>query len=143
MQFLEAYRSKLEPVFRDTNYYFNLARCLYEKGDHGAALESLTRMEYDDILQNLSAKTLQIKIYYDLQVWQTLDSLLDSVRIYIRRKKVLGYHKENFSNILRFMQRLMALPRGDRESRQILRHEIESCKVLSEKSWFIGKLEAG
>ena len=97
-------------------------------------------MEYDDVLQNLSAKTLQAKIYFDMHAWQALDSLLDSVSIYIRRKKVLGYHKENFSNTLRFMQRLMALPPGDRESKIQLKTDIENCKVLGEKAWFLGKL---
>jgi hypothetical protein len=140
IRFLEENRAKLEPAFRDTSYYFNLARCLYEKGDYSTALECLTRMEYDDVLQNLSAKTLQIKIYYDMQAWQALDSLLDSVSIYIRRKKVLGYHKENFSNNLRFMQRLMSIPPGDRAARLQLQHDVENCKVLTERSWFLGKL---
>ncbi len=29
LQFLEDYRLRLEPAFRDTNYFFNLARCRY------------------------------------------------------------------------------------------------------------------
>ncbi len=140
MQFLEQYRAKLEPAFRDTNYYFNLARCLYEKGDYDPALESLTHMEYDDMLQNLSARTLQIKIYHDTAAWQALDSLLDSVRIYIRRKKVLGYHKENYSNIVRFVQRIMALPPGDRAARAQLREEMMQCKVLSERAWLLARV---
>lgn len=142
MQFLETNRARLEPAYRDTSYYFNLARCLYENGQLAPALESLTRMEYDDVLQNLSAKTLQIKIFYDMGSWMALDSLLDSVHIYIRRKKVLGYHKENFSNILRYMQRFITLPPGDRAARQQLKKEVESCRVLTEKGWFLGKLNA-
>lgn len=141
VQFLEAYRQRLEPAFRDTNYYFNLARCLYEKGELPSALESLTRIEYDDILQNLSAKTLQLKIYYDTAAWQALDSLLDSTAIYLRRKKVLGYHRENFSNIVRFMQRLVALPPGNRAAGELLRLDLESCNVLSERGWFLQKLD--
>lgn len=140
LRFLEDYRPRLEPAFRDTSYFFNLARCRYEKGDHDAALECLTRIEYDDILQNLSAKTLQMKIYYDTSAWQSLDSLLDSVAIYLRRKKVLGYHKENFSNIVRFMQRLLALPPGNSPAKELLQQDLENCKVLSEKGWFLQQL---
>jgi len=143
LQFLEDYRRRLEPAFRDTGYFFNLARCRYEKGDHADALECLTRIDYDDILQNLSAKTLQMKIYYDTAAWQSLDSLLDSVAIYLRRKKVLGYHKENFSNIVRFMQRLLALPPGNNAAREALRQELENCKVLSERGWFLQKMVGG
>lgn len=140
LRFLEDYRQLLEPAFRDTSYFFNLARCLYEKGDHDAALACLTRIEYDDILQNLSAKTLQMKIYYDTEAWQALDSLLDSTAIYLRRKKVLGYHRENFSNIVRFMQRLVALPPGNSSVQDTLRQDLENCKVLSEKGWFLQKV---
>ncbi|MCC6463007.1 MAG: hypothetical protein IT260_21235 [Saprospiraceae bacterium] len=140
LQFLEDYRQRLEPAFRDTSYFFNLARCQYEKGDLSAALASLTRIEYDDILQNLSAKTLQLKIYYAPAAGQPLDSLLDSVAVYLRRKKILGYHRENFSNILRFLQRLIALPPGNSAALALLRQELEQCKVLSEKAWFLQKL---
>lgn len=137
MAFLEQYRPKLEPAHRDTSYYFNQARCWYERGNLPAALRALTRIEYDDILQNLSAKTLQIKIYYETASWQALDSLLDSMAIYIRRKKVLGYHKENYTNIVRFVRRLTALPPGDRASRAALREEVEACTGLLEKNWFL------
>jgi hypothetical protein len=137
LHFVETYRPKLEPAFRDTSYFFNLARCLYEKGAFNDALTALNRIEYDDVLQNLSAKTLQIKIYYHTGAWQVLDSLLDSVRIYIRRKKVLGYHKENYTNIVRLTQRLIALVPGDRADRAALRQEVEQCKVLGEKAWLL------
>ena len=143
LRFLEEYRQLLEPSFRDTSYFFNLARCQYEKGDYAEALASLTRIEYDDMLQNLSAKTLQMKIYYDTAAWQALDSLLDSVAVYLRRKKILGYHRENFSNILRFLQRLIALPPGNGPALELLRQEVEHCKVLSERGWFLQKLQRG
>ena len=141
MQFLEDYRHQLEPSFQDTSYYFNLARCRYEKGEYAQALDGLNRMEYDDILQNLSAKTLQLKIYYITNEWQVLDSLIDSVRIYIRRKKVLGYHKENYSNITKFMHRLISIPLHDRSAQLHLKQEIEQCKVLSERGWFLDQLK--
>lgn len=143
LQFLEDYRPRLEPAFRDTGYFFNLARCRYEKGDHDGALECLTRIEYDDVLQNLSARILQMKIYYDTAAWQSLDSLLDSVTVYLRRKKVLGYHRENFSNIVRFMQRLVALPPGNSPVRELLRQDLENCTTLGEKAWFLQKTGKG
>jgi hypothetical protein len=137
MQFVEHNRPYLEAAFQDSTYYFNRARCLYEMRDWGEALSALTRIDYDDVLQNLSARALQIKIYYHTEAWQALDSSLDSTAIYLRRKKVLGYHKESVQNFIRFMRRMLALPHGDRSSRQALHEEVAQCKAVAEKTWLL------
>lgn len=138
--FLERYRPVLEASFRDATYHFNLARCHYENGDFSAALISLTRIEYDDVLQNMMAKTLQAKIYYQTLEFQALESLLDSMLVYLQRKKMLGYHKENFSNMARFLRRILAIKPGDKGEKAKLAAEIAECKKLVEKGWLLSVL---
>jgi len=139
-EFIHQYKPHLERKYRESTFNMNMARLAYLQKDYHAALLHLQRADYRDFIHSMNAKTLQMKIYYDTAAWQSLDSLLDSVAIYLRRKKVLGYHKENFSNIVRFMQRLLALPPGNSAAREALRQESENCKVLSERGWFLQKM---
>lgn len=139
--FLERYRPVLEASFREATYHFNLARCHYENGDFSSALTSLTHIEYDDVLQNMMAKTLQVKIYYQTGAFQALESLLDSMLVYLQRKKMLGYHKENFSNMVRFMRGILALKPGDKAGKAKLKAEIMDCKQLVEKAWLVENVD--
>jgi hypothetical protein len=94
-------------------------------------------MEYDDVLQNLAAKVMLCKIYYLLDESDALENQLDSIQIYIRRKKVLGYHKDNYQAIVRFMRRLVALNPNDPAQKYALRQQIAAAAVLTEREWLM------
>ncbi|MCC7244508.1 MAG: hypothetical protein IT269_02420, partial [Saprospiraceae bacterium] len=62
--FLDEFRHNLESKYRDSTYYFNLARWEYECKHYDAALVLLQNSEYEDLLAALAAKTLIAKILY-------------------------------------------------------------------------------
>ena len=66
------------------------------------ALKLLQKAEFGDLLLNLAARSLQLKIYYELQELDLLDSHLQAFRTFLRRKKELGYHRDNYLNTVRF-----------------------------------------
>ena len=103
-------------------------------------MQHLLRMEYDDVLQNLVAKTMLCKIYYELDETDALENQLDSIQIYLRRKKVLGYHKDNYSAIVRFMRKLLAVNPNDVSEKEKLRRDIEQTPTLTEREWFLKRL---
>jgi hypothetical protein len=138
--FLNDYAPLLPEEHREGALNLGLARYYYETGQHPSAMRHLLRVEYDDVLQNLMAKMLLAKIYYELDESDTLENQLDSIQIYLRRKKVLGYHKDNYMANIRFMKRLMALQWNDKKAVAIFRQEIEEAQVLSEREWFLGCL---
>jgi hypothetical protein len=59
--FLETYQNSLPDSHREATYHYNKARYFYEIGKHQSALEHLELREYDDALQNLTAKILIAK----------------------------------------------------------------------------------
>lgn len=63
-------------------------------------MQHLLRIEYDDVLHNLAAKTMLCKIYFSLGETDALENQLDSIQIYLcaGRKKVLGYARQLFSH---------------------------------------------
>jgi hypothetical protein len=136
-RFLHDYAPSLPEDHREAALHFNLARYFFEKEDFQSAMRHLLRMEYDDVLQNLAAKVMLCKIYYLLDESDALENQLDSIQAYIRRKKVLGYHKDNYQAIVRFMRRLVTLNPNDPAQKHALRQQIAAAAVLTEREWLI------
>ncbi|MCB9305854.1 MAG: hypothetical protein H6565_04605 [Lewinellaceae bacterium] len=137
--FIHQYKSTLERKYRDSSLSFNLARLNYARGRYDTVLALLQRANYHDPLFNLAAKTLLLKTYYVLDEYDLLASHLDAMRNYIRRKKVIGYHRTNYLNIIRYAERV--LHPGSRQAKEKLRREIETEPVLTEKAWLLSCLE--
>ncbi len=104
-------------------------------------LELHQKANYRDPLLNLAAKTLLLKTYIDLHEFDLLQSHLDAMRNYIHRKRVIGYHRTNYLNIIRFTEKTMRLAAGDKKETAALREAVQQEKVLSEKAFFLKILE--
>ncbi len=136
-QFIHQYAPFLEKKHRDPAFHLNLARLEYVRQNMGAALQHLQQADYKDLINNLIAKTLQLKIYYETGEFDALDAHLQSMQTFIRRQRVIGYHKTNYQNIVRYGRRLLQLNPNSRPDHQALRLQIESEPVLTEREWFL------
>ncbi|HRI58164.1 MAG TPA: hypothetical protein PK228_00495, partial [Saprospiraceae bacterium] len=139
-KFLHDFAPFLPENHREGAFNFNIARYCYDTGDYRQAMQHLLRMEYDDVLQNLAAKTLLSKIYYELDETDALENQLDSIQIYLRRKKVLGYHKDNYTAFVRFMRKMLGLNHNSIAEKENLRREIGQAPTLTEREWFLKRL---
>ena len=136
--FLEKYKKYLAPELREPVSQFNLARLYYETGRPDAAMRCLLNIEHDDIIHNLAAKTLLARIYYEQGELNALDSLLDSIAVYIRRKKVLGYHRDSYLSFVKILRLTAALDLTRAGNRAEVREKIAGMKVLAEREWLAG-----
>lgn len=141
-QFIHQYRRMLPGLHRESMYSFSLARLEYERRRYDQALVLLQKAEYADVLLNLAAKTLQLKIFYDRQAWDWLQAHLDAMHNFIRRKRLLGYHRQNYLGIVRFTRKLLNVNRYDRAKVAKLREALQKEEFLTEKEWMLEKLEA-
>ena len=139
-QFIEQYRPALAPEKRETVYAFCQACLEVQRRQFGRALELLQRAEYGDLLLNLAAKTVQIKVYYEMGALQLLESHLSAMEGFIRRKNRLSYHRENYLHTIRFTRRLLELPPFDKQGKQRLREQIEQTTGVAEKDWLLKQL---
>lgn len=139
-QFIENYQHFLEKKFRDNMILFNRARLEYQRKNYDKALPLLQQAVYKDLLNNLIAKTLQLKIYYELEEWAVLEAHLDSMRIFIQRKKVIGYHRDNYLNIIRYTKKLITLNPYDKQEKWSLQKAIEAEETLTERHWLLAQL---
>jgi hypothetical protein len=140
--FIEEYQHYLAVEYRDNFVKFALARLYFEQGDYDRAQDLLIQFDIDDILINLTAKTMLIRLYYEKEEFLALESLLDSMRAYINRKKMLAYHKISFKELISASKRLIKIQFNDRKKIEVLQNQINNSRILPShmKEWFMEQL---
>ncbi|MFM7402005.1 MAG: hypothetical protein ACKO4W_13990, partial [Bacteroidota bacterium] len=142
-QFINDYALFLESRHREASVRLNLARVAYLKKDYRAAMLNLQEADYKDLINNLIAKNLLLKIYYETDEFDALDAHLQSMQRFISRQRVIGYHRDNYLNIIRFTRKLTQLKWSDAAEIMSFRNQIDSAAPLTEKDWFFEIIRQG
>ena len=104
-------------------------------------MELVNQYEFKDVLVNLNAKTMLLKMYYELSEYKALESLLESMRAYLQRKKELGNRINGYKNIVRYTKKLLKVNPYNKNQIAKLRQEIETATPLTEKAWLLKQLD--
>jgi len=139
-KFIEENQQYLSDKHREGFLNYSLARVHYEKKDYTIAMKLLVQeVHYDDILIGLTAKKMLSWMYYEEEEFDALESLIESMRTYIQRKKIMGYHKANFKNYIRFIKKLLKVKPSDKIGKEKLKIEIQEAHPLTseERKWLL------
>jgi hypothetical protein len=109
-RFIEEYTEKVQPERRSDVYAYNMAMYHFEKQNYREALRGLSMAKFKDVFYELGARTLQVKIYYEMEEDDSIGYLLRAFSAPLRRNKAVSksYFKL-FDNFLRFVNRLYKL----------------------------------
>ena len=138
--FASTYKRFLNPNFQEPLYHHSMGLLHYKQGKLSESLQSLALVDTKISFVLLAVKSLQIKIYYELREIDALNNLLESFRVYLQRRKDLGYRKENFENLVSFVKRLLAIPYKSKKEKETLMNEVKDATVFSEKEWLLEQL---
>ena len=139
--FIEKYKDKLPKADRGNAHTFNQARYYFATKKYDSVLELLQSVEYSDIFYLLDSKTTLIKTYYELGEYQPLQSLKESFRILLRRKKVISeQNRTNYSNFARFAMKLYRADVKNKAQLSALSKEIEGTDNVADRGWILEKL---
>ena len=137
-QFLEDYKEYLYPKIRENFYQYCLAVLYFRTQEYDKAMLILRRIDFKDTLHNLDARKMLLCIYFERDEIEPLYSLLDSFSNFIRRKKKeLGNHTENYTNLIMFVRKILKTERGDKAKRALIKNEIENTTRLADKKWLL------
>lgn len=139
--FVEQYQNYMDLQYQEAYVNYTQAEILVAQKQYQLALGLLQQIDYKDLQMNLGAKTMLLKIYYALDEYDVLESFLSSFKTFIRRKDVLGYHRENYKNIIKLTQKLITVSPYNKKAKDQLRQLIETTKPLTEKAWLLKKLD--
>lgn len=138
--FIEQHRNTLHPRERDNAYRYNRAFLYFQKADYARAMPLLQQVELEDPLNNLHARRMLVRSYYELGEEDALESLLQSFGAYLHRQKNLGYHRELNLNFIKFILRLIRLSPNDPEGKRGIREEIVAENQVAEREWLLEKM---
>ena len=139
--FTEEWTSRLQKRYRERMFSFNRAKIAYHRKDYDAAIPLLQRTNYHDLLLNLGARTLLLKIYHELNEFELLQSHLDAFSSYLRRKSGLGYHRKNYRNLIHYTNRLLSLNYTNRQAIEQFKKEVSKEEILTERDWLLERIK--
>lgn len=140
-QFIQQYKAYLEIKHLTSAYSFNMARLEYARKNYEAVIELLRNAEYKDLITNLTAKTILLKVFFEMGAFNLLESHLDAMNTFIRRKrKVISYHELNCLNIIKYTKKILSLNPFDKAEKNLLREQIEKEEMLTERKWLVERL---
>lgn len=142
--FIQSYQQFLSEPHRSNTIDFSLARLHFVQKEYDKAMRLLAQVEFSQVVINLMAKTMVLKMYYELSEEDALDSLLESMRAYLYRKNVVATHKAIYMNFIRMTKKLVRINPFDSKQRDKLRQEIIATNPLprTERSWLLEQLDA-
>ena len=136
-KFIFDYKNSLGETHKESTFSFSLARLKYARQDYQTALSLLQKADFSEALPSLSARMLMLKIFYELEEFDLLEAHLQAMKTFIRRKKSLGYHRDNYLNTLRFVRKRIEIAPFEKEKMQNWRKEIENTASVAEKEWLL------
>jgi hypothetical protein len=139
--FIEQYHDVIPSEQRKNFYDYCKARLYFRQGNYQKAMPILGQMNYGDLYLQLDANVMLCKMYYELNESEVLNSFLHTFKQFIRRRKSeIGYHYENYHNIIRLIGRIIHIEYADTKHQTRLYHEIQACTPLTEKEWLLQRL---
>jgi hypothetical protein len=98
-KFILQFSKSINIEYRKMTVGFNMSKVQYAKGDLQKALKHLLTNEFKDILWNLNAKYLILKILFEQNDMKMFAIHLKAFKMYVQRKANIGYHREYFANV--------------------------------------------
>ena len=135
--FLNAHKSYVDGNYREQVFGLAMVRLNYAKKDYTSAMRILAQSDFEDPVYNLLSKYMQLKMYYEEDEFDALESLLDSLAAHLRRKDIVESQKVNGKNIIRFTRGLLRMGGYDRKKVEELKKEIAATNPLTEKQWLL------
>ncbi len=136
--FIREFTPKLPEDKKQDAFHFNLADLYYHRKAYNEALQQLNVLEFSDVHYKLDARIILLKIYYETQEYEALDSLISSFRIFLlRHKEITKAVKTPYLNFLSILNRM--LTQGQTKAIAI-ESKIQQTNTLSSRSWLLAEV---
>ncbi len=146
-QVIDQFESKIPEQYRETSVRFNRGQLYFAEKKYQKVLENLRDLEYDDLLASLSAKTITISTFFELDEVEALESYIESFRVYLGRKtkkKELNNDKQQrYLRFLNLVKKLTKIIPGEKKAIEKIEMDLlkEKQQGLVGAKWLSEKIE--
>jgi hypothetical protein len=140
--FARQYTPMVKPELRDNLKYLVHAKLDFQQGRFDDALENVSKIRYDVFIYKLDVRSLMLKIYYELDLFDSAFSMIDSFKHFLYENNELGKSlKRQYGNFVSVYNKLlMAKESGKIENLDILLQEIDSADEIESRLWLQRKV---
>lgn len=139
-KFLDEYQDLLPEKGGAEVVALGRARLALANGNDGDALFYLQQADFRDFIHHLTARVLQLKIYFRQDSYTLVQSHISSTRKLLQRRKSIGYHLQNYRNIFAFANAILRFGPGDQDTAEQLKRKIEATEPCTEKPWLLERI---
>lgn len=139
--FMETKSKFLPPDIRKNNMLLAKAQMENAKGNCKKVIEILQTVESFDLWNNILARNLMMRAYYELKEWSALEYFLDSFAKYISRSKFIGKDRRlRFRNTFKFT-RILIQANVKKLKKEDLKSKLDTFKNINNRNWFLKMIE--
>lgn len=140
-EFISTYGERLPEDQRSNSIGINMAQLYWHRKRYQDAVRILSRVEYDDPFYALNAKSLLLKIYFELDEREVLLSFCESFKMYLKRNRVISKsHITNYINLINYVSRLIKLKPHQHAKLDKIKEDIYSARYLNNRKWLLEKV---
>lgn len=141
-QFMHDYRDRLPPEYAENVFRYNLAHYHFYLKNYDEAQRALLQVEFTDVLLNIGARSLLVKIYCETEQTELLLAYLEATRIFLLRNQLLDRQiKKQMQKFVEFTAKFAKTPPHDRERFQILLEKLPPAHEMMHREWLAGQLQ--
>ncbi len=140
-EFLDKYKVFIEQQYRDSFYQLERARVYSEQRNYNKATSLLANLSFSDPMIELSTRLERIRIFFETEEIDLCQYHVESMDLFLRRKKNVGYHTAYYKNFLSYVRKLVKPEKADIKYWKTLRHQIDQEDKITSRKWLIEKLE--
>ncbi|MEO8209098.1 MAG: hypothetical protein ABI840_00945 [bacterium] len=143
--FIHKYGQRVEEKFQSNALNYSYALIDYREKKFGDALRKLSEIKnYSHIYYKPSVKLLQLKIYFELNLFSEAEDAANSFTQFLRNDKLTTSNiKKTYIDFLKIYKKLLSVQFSiDRNKINNFKHEIEKKrKFLLARKWFRDRIE--
>jgi hypothetical protein len=138
--FIHEFKDKLPEAYTDNLFRYNLAQYHFHQKNYGEAQRQLIYVEFTDVMLNISARSLLIRIYYETAQTEPLLSYLEATRIFLLRNKLLDPRLKQLMKKFLEICAKMAKAEGHPERLAELRETLPPAAEVMHWDWLVEKM---
>lgn len=146
LEFIDRFKNHHAAEMKQDIYNFSLAFLNFEEGKFDESLKHLSEIKINDLIFKLDCDVLKLLVYYELNYFDSANSLLDSFKYFVKKNTILSDNakKIQFDFIKYFKEALKYKISGSISDYDYdrLKKELSEKTTLKRKSWFLEKLNS-
>lgn len=141
--FTKKYYKELAPENRDNLYNYSLAVINFNRGKFEEALKQFSKIEYDYFYLKVDVKNWMLLIYYELNLQDQANSLIDSYKHFLAKNKNLSelFRKNNLDFLNCYIKLLKHKNGQDTLDLKKLKKSVSESRKFIHKGWILKKID--